>query len=407
MAYYEHVKDNKYKLVTRDPRVVGRRKRITKTIEVPPEIARTKLKKEQWLAAKALEFEEQVQSGEILRSDRMTFEQFIPKWLEGYARQNMGGYTIRNTMSIINAYLLPAFGHVRLDQIKTIHLVTFFANLKRKDGQPMATNTKLNVYKAAKSIFDAAHQWSLIAQNPMDGVQRPSQSKKEKKAIRDKKKNYTIEETYKVLEALHSLPVKWRLYFTGNILGGFRRGELLAVEWSDIDYDNGCIWIDKQITFDEDGTVIEGEVKTEESEDWVAMPRWYMDELKAFELEWKKEKLQCREWLGGDKQYIFHSGQGKPYYPSTATGTWTKFLRRNGLPHIPLHGLRHTAGNILRDMGADLKTIQERLRHSKLSTTADIYTHKNQNFNRSAADKLEVLNPKMQKFAPSSAPKAK
>lgn len=405
MAYYEHVSGNKYKLVTRDPRVVGRRKRITETIEVPPEIARTKLKKEQWLAAQAFDFEERVNNGDVLRTGKMTFEQFIPKWLKGYARQNMGGYTIKNTMSNIKAHLLPEFGLVRLDQIKTIHLVTFFAELKRKDGKEMATNTKLNIYKAAKSVFDAAHAWELIASNPMDGVQRPSQSKKEKKAIRSKKKNYSIEETYLVLEAMYKLPTRWRLYFTGSILGGFRRGELLAIEWSDLDFDNGLIWIDKQITFDEDGTVIEGEVKTDESEDWVAMPRWYMEELKAYELEWKKEKLRCRNWEGEDKQYIFHSGQGKPYYPSTATTTWSKFLERNGLPHISLHGLRHTAGNILRDMGADMKTIQERLRHTKLATTADIYTHRNSNINRAAADKLESLDPKKLKFAPKSAPK--
>lgn len=404
MAYYEHISGDKYKLVTRDLNVIGRRKRITKTVTVPPEIARTKLRKEQWLAAQAFEFEEQVNSGDIVRTDKLTFEQFIPKWEKGYAAQNMGEYTIRNTMSTIRTHLIPTFGQVRLDQIKTIHLVTFFAELKRKDGKPMATNTKLNIYKAAKSIFDAAHQWNLIAQNPIEGVQRPSQSKKEKKAIRDKKKNYTIEESYKVLEAMYNLPTRWRLYFTGSLLGGFRRGELLAIEWDDLDFDNNCIWIEKQITLDKEGNVVESEVKTDESEDWVAMPSWYMEELRAYEREWKKEKLQCKEWLGEDKQYIFHAGQGRPYYPSTATTTWAKFLERNELPHISLHGLRHTAGNILRDMGADMKTIQERLRHTKLATTADIYTHRNENINRDAADKLEALNPK---FAPRSAPKAR
>ncbi|MFC9778821.1 hypothetical protein [Paenibacillus chitinolyticus] len=68
-----------------------------------------------------------------------------------------------------------------MDQIRPLHLVTFFAGLTKKDGSPMATNTKLNIYKAAKSIFDAAFGWKLIPENPMDGVQRPSAGKKEKK----------------------------------------------------------------------------------------------------------------------------------------------------------------------------------------------------------------------------------
>jgi hypothetical protein len=111
----------------------------------------------------------------------MTLAQFIPKWKKGYADQNMGDYTRRNTMAVINLYLIPTFGSTRLDQIKPLPLVTFFAELVRKDGKPMATNTKLNIYKAVKSIFDAACEWKLIKNNPMDGAKRPSQSKKEKR----------------------------------------------------------------------------------------------------------------------------------------------------------------------------------------------------------------------------------
>ncbi len=71
--------------------------------------------------------------------------------------------------------------------------------------------------------------------------------------MRDKKKNYSWEETVQVLIEMFELPTRWRLYFSGVMMGGFRRGEMLAVEWSDIDNDRGAIWIEDQITFDEDG----------------------------------------------------------------------------------------------------------------------------------------------------------
>ncbi|MFD7525321.1 tyrosine-type recombinase/integrase [Paenibacillus chitinolyticus] len=287
-----------------------------------------------------------------------------------------------------------------MDQIRPLHLVTFFAGLTKKDGSPMATNTKLNIYKAAKSIFDAAFDWKLIPENPMEGVQRPSAGKKEKKAMRSVKKNYTRSEVETLLTALYSLPTNWRLYFTGVLLGGFRRGEFLAVEWNDINYERRAIWIEDQITFDEEGNKIESEVKTEESEGWVYMPQWYMEELKRYERIWKKEKLSCKKWLGGDKQYIFHGGQGVMYYPSTPTLTWRRFLAKYELPHVKLHGLRHTAGMLLRENGADLKTIQERLRHTKIGTTADIYTHESESISREAADQLEGLRPKRLQFAP-------
>jgi integrase len=150
------------------------------------------------------------------------------------------------------------------------------------------------------------------------------------------------------------------------------RFRLVCNEWPQVDYEAVGLHILKQITYDEDGRAIEGELKTEESEGFVPMPKWYMDELKDFEKEWKKEKLQCPDWRGGDKKYVFHSGNGEKYYPNTPSLTWRRFLARNHLPAIRLHDLRHTTAMLLREFGADLKTIQERPRHTKIGTTADM-----------------------------------
>lgn len=401
MAYKEHLGGNKYRLCANDPTKAGR-KRVSKSVTVPDDIARSVRKTEAWLTLELAKWEEEVESGNIQgRIEKMSFKEFVPKWKKGYADQNMGDNTRRNVMGYIDAYLIPEFGDVLLNRIRPLHLVTFFAELvRKKDGKPMATNTKLNIYKAAKSIFDAAVDWRLIKDNPMDGVQRPSAGKKERKAMRSVKKHYTWSEVETLLIALYKLPDNWRLYFTGVMLGGYRRGEFLAVEWPNVDHERGAIWIENQITFDEAGNKIEAEVKTDESEGWVAMPKWYMDELKRYERHWKKEKLNCKKWLGGDKQYIYHGGQGIMYYPTTPTVTWRRFLKANHLPHVKLHGLRHTAGMLLRESGADLKTMQERLRHTKIGTTADIYTHESEIINREAADRLEGLRPNQYKIAP-------
>lgn len=401
MAYYDSLGGNKYRLCVQDPKSLTR-KRLSLTVVVPDEIARSESKTERWLLLELAKFEEKVESGDVLKAKKMTMEQFIPVWKKGAANQVMGGYTLKNTTANINCHLLPAFGSVQLDQIKTIHLVTYFADLIRKDGKPMATNTKLNIFKAAKSLFDAAFEWKLIRANPMDGVKRPTIGKKEKKEMKKVKKNYNWDEVETLLIALYKLPTNWRLYFTGLMMGGFRRGELLAVEWNKLDYVNGAIYVENQITFDEDGNVISGEVKTEESEDWVPMPMFYMEQLKLYRREWAKEKLNCPNWQGGDKQYIFHSGDGTMFYPTTPTNKWGKFLVKIGLDHLKLHGLRHTAGMLLRESGADLKTIQEQLRHTKIQSTEG-YTHKSNNISRAAIDRLESLDPTISKSATRSA----
>ncbi|MEF3313843.1 site-specific integrase [Paenibacillus sp. GYB004] len=409
MAWTEPLGGNKYKLVERDPSQASRPKKSI-SVEMPEEIAKSKSekKKEAWLAVELSKWSEAVISGKFedkgknrRKSQKTTFSDFIPIWKKGYAKENMGGKTILNVMSIVDSRLIPEFGDYWMSDITTLQIVEWSGSLVNiKTQRPLATNSRLNIYKVMKSIFDAATGWGVIKSNPMDGVKRPSQGKKEKKEIRSKKKVFTRGEVEKLLIALYALPARWRLYYTGAILGGFRRGELLAVEWKDIDQEKSAIWVDKQITLDEYGKKIEGEVKTEDSEGWIVMPKWYMDELKIYRRQWVKEKLNCKKWLEDDKEYIFHSGNGVMYYPSTPTLTWGRFLAKNKLPHVKLHGLRHTAGMLLRESGTDLKTIQERLRHTKLDTTANIYSHKSESIDRAAVAPLEELNPKRVKIAP-------
>lgn len=166
MAYYDHLGGLKYRLCAQDPNSLTR-KRLSLTVTVPEELARSERKIKQWLDLELAKFAEKVELGDAIKIKKMTLEQFIPIWKKGSANQSMGGYTIKNTLASINCHLIPAFGSTQLDQIKTIHLVSYFADLTRKDGKPMATNTKLNIYKAAKSLYDAAHEWKLTRANPI------------------------------------------------------------------------------------------------------------------------------------------------------------------------------------------------------------------------------------------------
>ncbi len=144
----------------------------------------------------------------------------MPVWKKGYTDQHLGGYTIKNTMDVVNDRLMEPFGDMRMDKITTLHFVSFFAGLtKKKTGDPLATNSKLNIFKAAKSIFDCATEWKIISSNPMDGVPRPSQSKKERMQIRSRKQHYYWNEVEALLTALYALPIHWRLYFAGCMLG--------------------------------------------------------------------------------------------------------------------------------------------------------------------------------------------
>jgi integrase len=389
--------ENKYRLIAElgyDAK--GKRIRQTTTITLDH-----KPKKGE-LDLAAARFEESVINGEWKKRGIVGFEAFVlGDWKKNYAEIEMGEYTCFNTMRIIEGRLIPEFGRFQLDQISTIHLVRYFTSLRAPDARkdkrkgPLATNTLLNIYKALKSIFDAAHEWQIITKNPMDGVKRPTADKIEKRALKKRKRSYSPKEVERLITALYKEPENWKLYFIGVLVGGYRRGEYLAVEWPAADFQMSRIYVERQITFDSDGQATEGELKTLESEGFVPMPRWYMTELNAFRMKEIRARLRMapNDWKGGDRHFIFHSGHGEPYYPNTPSATWRKFLDKCGLPRVRLHDLRHTTAMLLREYGADVRAIQSQLRHSKLATTTDTYMERDNTFIPEGDNLLEVLDP--------------
>ncbi|MBX5437668.1 MAG: site-specific integrase [Alicyclobacillaceae bacterium] len=381
----------------------GKRIQHRRTIRIEDEaILKSKRRLQDYLQMELVRFRQEVESGQYVKPEKMSFADFVEVWKRNYADIHLGEYTRKNYMGFIRSRILPVFGHMELSKIRTMHVVSFFTQLRtgeRMDGRdkPLATNTLLNIYKCLKSIFDAAERWKVIAQNPMDGVPRPVPDKAEKRALRSRKMAYTWQEAADVIIALEDEPPHWRLYFLGVLLGGFRRGEMLGVEWPQVDFERGGVHVKKQILLNEQGRPVEAEPKTEESVGFVPMPRWYMSELARYRQEWIRERWELQQtgrWQGGDKQYVFHNGAGQHFYPDVATRRWRRFLDKHDLPRVRLHDLRHTTAMLLREDGVDLKTIQERLRHTRLSTTADLYTHQSEQVSREAADRLERLNPR-------------
>src|SRR5690606_16297460 len=145
-----------------------------KQIEVPADIIKAERKLRLFLDRELALFVDSVENGEFVKIDKLTLNEFYIQWKKGYAEQNMGEYTRYMTDNIYRIYIQPTFGDLRIDKIKTMQLVHFFAKLKRQDGKDMATNTKNNIYKAVKSLFDHAYKWKLINMNPIEGVDKPT-----------------------------------------------------------------------------------------------------------------------------------------------------------------------------------------------------------------------------------------
>ncbi|WP_091067293.1 tyrosine-type recombinase/integrase [Paenibacillus sp. NFR01] len=144
--------------------------------------------------------------------------------------------------------------------------------------------------------------------------------------------------------------------------------------------------------------------KNDASDDYVDMPAWYMDELAAHVRELKKLKMKIRDkWQGGERNFVFHSGFGKPYYHTTPTQRWKDWCERNGFRNVSLHGLRHTNATYLLGSGASIKEIQHRLRHSTSQVTINTYAHVTKKLSKRTISQLDKFDPNVR---PQSVPNA-
>ena len=223
-------------------------------------------------------------------------------------------------------------------------------------------------------------------------------------------KVYTVKE----YTSRHSVPLQWRVYFMMAIYGMFRRGEMCALTWNDIDEEKRTISIDKAAAMTREEQYIKGP-KTEAGIRVVSMP----EEIFVLLRDWKKEQTAlCMKlgtaWKGHrngmkedgtpdtfDENNVFiQLDSGLPVHLSTPGHKFHEIIdlynatredEAEKLPNIRLHDLRHTGATLLLGNNADIETVSHRLGHSKASVTLDIYGHALPENDKQAADMLEAM----------------
>ncbi len=399
---------------------------IIETTTFCPDPNKTEKQNQKALEIFTLEFEQKVKSGKYLDGEKLTFQAFHEIWLRDYAEQNLDATTVATYKRLLNAHILPVIGHLKLSKVQPNHLNKLYYTLshERKDGKDggYAPKTIKHIHNIISIIYSTAMKWNVVLDNPCDRVDVPKQT-----PTKDKLKYFNIEQTERFIglldkdyittysahdrvddtgKAYHvseysetrKLPTQFKLFFLLAVYGGMRRGEILALEWSDLDFTQHSVSITKSTTI-VDGKPLTKGPKTRSSVRVVSVPAFIMELAR----EWKTEQLRYRmaigsQWIG--ENHIFIQWNGKQMHPDTPYKAFKRIIKRynetikneaDKLPDIPLHGLRHTSATLLISQNVDVRTVSGRLGHAQTSTTMDIYSHALKEMDEKAADALDQL----------------
>jgi integrase len=320
----------------------------------------------------------QQDQGLLPAGERQTLGQYLTRWLEDVARPKVRPVTLESYAGMVRRHILPHLGRVRLTKLTAQDLAGLYRRLLEGGLSP---HTVRYTHRILHQALGQAVRWGLVARNVADLVDAPRSRQREMRPL-------TPEETKRLLEAARK-DRRGALYVVA-VASGLRQGELLALTWADFDPATGELQVRRTLAFTSAGVYF-SEPKTARGKRTVRLPAFAVAALQ----EHRRRQLEERLRLGPaweDHDLIFPDEAGRPVrWRSPICRAFKRFLSRAGLPQIRFHDLRHTAATLLLALGEHPKVVQERLGHSSVRITLDVYSHVLPDLQKAAAEKLDAL----------------
>lgn len=263
----------------------------------------------------------------------------------------------------LNRWILPRWGDLRIDQVKSVAVEEWLDSIKRAKG------TRAKIRNIMSAIFHHAMRYEWVDRNPIKLVRQSAKREKVPEVL----------ELFELQLLLSKLFVRERTLALLDAATGLRVSELLALRWSDVDFENLELNVTRSIWHQ-----VVGNCKTEASAKPVPMDGYMAEDL----LRWRRQSDYA-----SDDDFVFASEtmKGKqPYWPDNLMKRHIRpVARANGInKNIGWHTFRHSFGTLLKANGEDVKTVQELLRHANSRITLDVYTQALSTNKRAAQSKV-------------------
>ena len=358
----------------------GKQKSYTKTIRATSD---REAEKEYIVFAAA------IQRGEIITTKKLKLVDFAWQWYHDYCEKNLAPKTQQTYKNYLEQRIIPLLGHLDLNKLNPRHIIRFINEMKehgkRLDGKEgnISDETIRYCFRVLSSMLKDAVQWQVIPSSPCGRVKPPKVAKHQAAVLNE-------EETRMMLNCLENEPIKYQAIIIIAVSTGMRLGEIMGLQWSDIDFSVDTLTVSRTNQVIKGKGIITKSPKNDSSARSLTLPKRTIEILKRYK-KWQNEQRLLLGNLWNDSDWIFTTWNGTSMYPTTPSKWFREFLKRNKLPHIPFHGLRHTSATLLIAQGAPLKNISSRLGHADIRTTGNIYGHALQSVDRKLADTMDVI----------------
>lgn len=336
----------------------------------------------------------ELNTGGYVEPAKMTLGEFLDRWVEDYAKAAVRPSTLTLYKSIIAKQIKPRLGHIPLARLTGLDVQRYYTwalssgrvVAEGEKAQPLSPASVRKHHNLLHKALGHAVQWGLVARNVAEAASPPSVERPDIHPL-------TAEE---VLRFLGCVPAdRYALYLTA-VTTGLRRGEVLGLRWQDLDLGVGTISVRRSLG----AKAGIGNTKTRSSVRQVVLSPMLIEALKTHRARQAEERLKCGPHYR-DHGLVFTVAGGDPIGPRNLVRQFKAILKKAKLPQtVRFHDLRHTHATLLLKKGVHMKVVSERLGHSSVSITGDIYAHVLPSMQQEAAGKadLAIFGEKRQKL---------
>jgi integrase len=308
------------------------------------------------------EAQRKYERGELVKANKQRVSDYLEYWLSVH-KLTIREITYRQYVSMARVQIIPRLGTIPLQKLSSAHLQRFVSDLVNAG---LASSYIHLIYDTLHAALKDALEWQMIGVDPAHGVKLPRKAQKEVQTL-------DPEQAQVLLEAVQGTPLYGMV--TLALATGLRRGELLALKWSDIDLDHGTLQVARTDVYINGQGHVQSEPKTRSGKRSLKLASFAVQALHEHHAQQLAQQVAVGPATWQDLNLVFCNAHGGYLAPASLSRRFKQVLAQAELDPIRFHALRHSCATLLLKMRVPGKVVQEILGHSTISIMMDQYGH--------------------------------